>query len=126
MNKYVFDTSFLVSLFNSQDVNHQKAKDIGQNIENEHVFVPSVVIAEIMSHTKNPRLRKLVLEKTMEIVSEVFFLTKEDLDKYIQFAYGLGNVFTAIDSIILYSAISTDSELITLDKKLKKLYKKLK
>jgi predicted nucleic acid-binding protein len=79
-----------------------------------------------MSHTKNPRLRKLVLEKTMEIVSEVFFLTKEDLDKYIQFAYGLGNVFTAIDSIILYSAISTDSELITLDKKLKKLYKKLK
>ncbi len=126
MNKYVFDTSFLVSLFNDQDINHQKAKDTAQDIKNEYVLVPFVVIAEIMSHTKNPRLRRLVLEKTMEIVSEVFFLTRDDLEKYIQFTYSLGNVFTAIDSIILYSAISTDSELITLDKKLNKLYKKLK
>jgi predicted nucleic acid-binding protein len=126
MNKYVFDTSFLVSLFNNQDSNHHEAKDIANHIENEYVLVPSVVIAEIMSYIKNPKLRALVLEKTKEIMSEMFYLTERNLEEYIIFTYGLGKAFTAIDSIILFAAISTDSKLITMDKELKKLYEKEK
>jgi predicted nucleic acid-binding protein len=126
MKQYVLDTNFLVSLLNDKDVNHQQAKDIAATIEDSYITIPFVVIAEIMSYTKNKKLRDVVLENTMQILSDTFFLSEENIDEYIRFTYQLKRSFTAVDSIVLYCAVNTDSELITLDKKLKKLYKQIK
>jgi predicted nucleic acid-binding protein len=126
MKQYVLDTNFLVSLLNDKDVNHQQAKDIAATIEDSYITVPFVAIAEIMSYTKNKKLRDVVLENTMQILSDIFFLSEENIDEYIRFTYQVKRSFTAVDSIVLYCAVNTDSELITLDKKLKKLYKQIK
>jgi predicted nucleic acid-binding protein len=126
MNRYVLDTNFIVSLLNDKDVNHQKAKEIAATIKDSYITIPFVVIAEIMSYSKNKKLRDVVLESTLEIMSEIFFLSDENIDEYIHFTYKLNRSFTAIDSIVLYCALNTESELITLDKKLKKLYKNAK
>lgn len=125
MKRYTFDTNFLVSLLNDRDINHQKAKDIAKTIHNDYIIIPSVVIAEIMSYTKNEKLRDIVIKSTMETLSEISFLSEENLDEYIKFRYQMKRFLTAIDSIVLYSAISTNSELITFDKKLEKLYKSM-
>jgi predicted nucleic acid-binding protein len=126
MKQYVLDTNFLVSLLNDKDVNHQQAKDIAATIEDSYITIPFVVIAEIMSYTKNKKLRDVVLDNTIQILSNIFFLSEENIDEYMRFTHQLKHSFTAIDSIVLYCATSTNSELITLDKKLKKLYKQTK
>jgi predicted nucleic acid-binding protein len=126
MKQYVLDTNFLVSLLNDKDVNHQQAKDIAATIEDSYITIPFVVIAEIMSYTKNKKLRDVVLKNTMQILSDTFFLSEENIDEYIRFTCQLKRSFSAIDSIVLYCAVNADSELITLDKKLKKLYKQIK
>ena len=125
MNKYTFDTSFIVSLLNDKDSNHKKAKDIAKTINNDYIIIPSVVIAEIMNYTKNKKFRDVILENTMEILSEISFLDMENLDDYIKFRYSIENALTATDSIILYSTISTNSKLITFNKKLDNLYKSM-
>lgn len=125
MKKYTLDTNFIVSLLNDKDSNHQKALGIAATMHNDYIIIPSVVIAEIMSYTKNKKLRDVVLKNTMKALSEIFFLDLENLDDYIKFRYSVESVLTALDSIVLYSTISTDSKLITFDKKLDNLYKSM-
>ena len=123
--KYTLDTSFIVSLLNNEDVNHKKALNLAKTINDDDIIIPAVVIAEIMSYSKNKKFRDVVLKNTMEVLSEIFFLDQDNLDDYIQFRYRIENALTALDSIILYSAISTNSKLITFDKKLDNLYKSM-
>ena len=125
MMKYTLDTSFIVSLLNNEDVNHKKALNLAKTINDDDIIIPAVVIAEIMSYSKNKKFRDVVLKNTMEVLSEIFFLDQDNLDDYIQFRYRIENALTALDSIILYSAISTNSKLITFDKKLDNLYKSM-
>jgi predicted nucleic acid-binding protein len=125
MRRYTLDTNFIVSLLNEKDSNHKKAKEIAKTINNDYILIPSVVIAEIMSYTKNKKFRDTVLNNTMKILSEIFFLNLDNLEEYVQFRSDFDSSLTAIDSIILYSAISTNSKLITFDKKLDNLYKSM-
>jgi predicted nucleic acid-binding protein len=110
---------------NNEDVNHKKALNLAKTINDDDIIIPAVVIAEIMSYSKNKKFRDVVLKNTMEVLSEIFFLDQDNLDDYIQFRYRIENALTALDSIILYSAISTNSKLITFDKKLDNLYKSM-
>ena len=125
MNKYVFDTNFVVSFLNKEDENYKKAKEVSQTLNEEYIIMPSVVLSEIASFHKNPQLRNYILEETLGFLDEIFSLTDSNILEYIDFIQNIKSSFTAIDSIILYSAISTNSKLITFDKKLDNLYKSM-
>lgn len=126
MKRYVVDTSFVSSFFNSEDINHSKALQLAKSIYSEHIIVPSVVIAELStSFSKNEDFTNLILENVFDIASEIFPLDESNIFDYLAFQKDRVNNLKALDSIILYSALVSDAELLTFDKKLKRKYKDL-
>ena len=125
MNKYVLDTNFIVSFLNKKDENHSKAIKVSKTLNEEYIITPFVVFSEIASFHKNPQLRNHILGETLNFTDEIFSLTDSNILEYLDFVQHLKNSFTAIDSIVLYSALSTNSKLITFDKKLDNLYKSM-
>ena len=123
MNKYVVDTSFLSSFFNAKDSNHQQALDFAEIMHNEYLIVPSVVIAEMSSFASNRDLRDAMLGNVFNMASEIFPLDEDNIFDYLAFQESFTNNLTAIDSIVLFSALVSGGELLTFDKELKKKYK---
>ena len=126
MKRYVVDTSFVSSFFNSEDINHSKALQLAKSIYSEYIIVPSVVIAELStSFSKNEDFTNLILENVFDIASEIYPLDESNIFDYLAFQKDRANNLKALDSIILYSALVSDAELLTFDKKLKRKYKDL-
>jgi len=125
MEKSLLDTSYICSLLNKEDINNPLAVEIAKNLGNSEILVPTVVIAELMSNTKHRRARDFTIKATLKIADDTPTLSNINLIRYIAFAKELPNSFTAIDSIILFLAKENKAELVTFDKKLKRLYKKI-
>lgn len=125
MKKYLLDTSFVCAFFNDKDVNNAKARIIAKGFKSSDFFVPDVVIAEIASFSKNPVLRDSILNNAFDMANIVYSFNEKNISNYVNFAENLKYSFTAIDSIILFLAKESGSELITFDKKLLKQYKSL-
>jgi len=125
MERYLLDTSFLYSLLNKDDISNPLAVEIAQKLKDPEILVPTVVIAELISNTKNKQARDFAIKAALEIADDTPTLSKADITKYIAFAKELPNTFTAIDSIILFLAKEDRASLITFDKKLQKLNKEV-
>lgn len=124
MEKALLDTSFICAFFNSNDSNHDVAIKISEDIAFANILIPSVVFAELMSLSKDTIRRDSNIKISLDIADEIPCLNKSNLRKYIEFTKNLTNSFTTIDSIILFLAKENNAELVTLDKKLQKLYKR--
>lgn len=124
MSKYVVDTSFLVSFFNDKDLNHDKALEFMSTMYYEYLIIPSVVIAELASLTKNKKLRDLIIENVFNITSEICSLNEGNIFEYLSFRQSFDLNLRAVDSIILFSAVQGDVELLTFDEDLIKEYSK--
>lgn len=125
MSTYTLDTSFLCAFFNDKDANNKEANKIAMQFSSSSFVIPDVVIAEIVSFSKNPALRNTILDNVLSMTNKICSLSEGNILDYIKFAKSLRYSFTAIDSIVLFLAKESDSELITLDKKLLKQYKNL-
>ena len=125
MKRYLLDTSFLSALFNTNDSNHHEAFTISKDIPSSQIFIPSVVFAELMSFSKDKRRRDSNIEISLKMANSIPHLGESNLLEYIKFASNLSNTFTAMDSIILFLAKENNAELVTFDKKLQNLYKKV-
>jgi predicted nucleic acid-binding protein len=123
MNKYLADTSFLSAFFNKGDVNYSKAREMVEEMRNEYLIVPSVVLAELSSFNKNVNLRELLIDKAVEVASEISSFGDRDIMSYLTFRRYYQDNLTTIDSIILYSSVDRGATLLTLDKELEKKYK---
>jgi rRNA-processing protein FCF1 len=110
-------------LLNEEDINHLLAVNIAKNLKGSKILIPAMVIAELMSNTRNKRARECTIKATLKTADEIPTLDDSNLIRYIDFAGNLPNTFTAIDSIILFLAKENNARLITFDKKLQKLYK---
>lgn len=122
MSRYLADTSFLSSFFNSEDSNHQQALDFTATMQNEYLIIPSVVIAEMASFSRNKDLRDAMIGNVFNIAAEIFPLDENNIFDYLSFQESLVNNLTAIDSVVLFSALASGAELLTFDKELKKKY----
>lgn len=125
MSTYTLDTSFLCAFFNDKDANNKEANKIAMQFSSSSFVIPDVVIAEIVSFSKNPALRNTILDNVLSMTNKICSLSEGNILDYIKFAKSLRYSFTAIDSIVLFLAKESESELITLDKKLLKQYKNL-
>ena len=124
MKSTLLDTSFLSSLFNKKDVNYSLAVEMAKDIKDTDIIIPVVVFAELASNLKNKALRDLIIEIGLEMAEEIPDLNNKNLKKYLQFVKSLPNRLTTLDSIILFLANEYNSQLITFDKKLEKVFKK--
>ena len=124
MKSTLLDTSFLSSLFNKKDVNYSLAVEMAKDIKDTDIIIPVVVFAELASNLKNKVLRDLTIEIGLEMAEEIPDLNNKNLKKYLQFVKSLPNRLTTLDSIILFLANEYNSQLITFDKKLEKVFKK--
>lgn len=125
MERSLLDTSFLCSLLNKEDINNPLAEEIAKDLGNSEILVPTVVIAELMSNTKNKQARDCTIKATLKIANSTPTLSNTNITQYIAFTKELPNTFTAIDSIVLFLAKENRAKLITFDKKLRKLYKEI-
>jgi predicted nucleic acid-binding protein len=125
MSRFVVDTNFFSSFFNSKDSNHEKALEFANNMYYEYLIVPSVVIAELSSFVGDKDLRDTMIGNVFSIASEIFPLDEGNIFDYLAFQESFSNNLTAIDSVVLFSALARDANLLTFDKKLKKKYESI-
>lgn len=126
MSRYVVDTSFLLSFFNNKDFNHEKALEFMSTMYYEYLIIPSVVIAELASFTKNKQFRDLILENVFNVASEVCSLNEGNIFEYLSFRESFSNSLKAMDSIILFTAIERDAEILTFDKDMIREYSRFR
>lgn len=122
MSKYLADTSFLSALFNKGDVNHSKAKSMSEDILDEYLIIPAIVIAELSGLRRNRKLRELVLENSIHMASEVSSFGEHNIMEYLAFRDFYEDNLKTFDSIILFLAINRNSKLLSFDKDLNKKY----
>lgn len=125
MRKYLLDTNFLSAFLNEKDSYYSIANEMAEEFTSAIITIPTVVFAELMSFTKNKKFREFSVKTSLEMADETPCLNESNLRGYLKFTKDLPNSFTAIDSIILFLAKENHAELITFDKKLQRLYKRI-
>ena len=125
MSGYVLDTSFLSALYNTKDVNHKEAVEISKGVDASNLLIPFVVVAELANFKENERFRKLLLEEVRNIAQGIPTLDENDLEVYLSFVENLPNTLTAVDSMILFVTVKYDAQLVSFDKKMMKIAKRI-
>ncbi|HOR06314.1 MAG TPA: PIN domain-containing protein [Candidatus Dojkabacteria bacterium] len=125
MRGYVLDTSFLSALYNTKDVNHKEAVEISKGVDASNLLIPFVVVAELANFKENERFRKLLLKEVRNIAQEIPTLDENDLETYLSFIENLPNSMTTIDSMILFVTVKYDAQLVSFDKKMMKIAKRI-
>ena len=125
MSGYVLDTSFLSALYNTKDVNHKEAVEISKGVDASNLLIPFVVVAELANFKENERFRKLLLEEVRNIAQGIPTLDENDLGEYLSFIDNLPNTLTAVDSMILFVTVKYDAQLVSFDKKMMKIAKRI-
>lgn len=125
MNGYVLDTSFLSALYNTKDLNHKEAVEISKGVDASNLLIPFVVVAELANFKENERFRKLLLEEVRNIAQGIPTLDENDLEVYLSFVENLPNTMTSVDSMILFVTVKYDAQLVSFDKKMMKIAKRI-
>lgn len=126
-NKYVLDTSFISSLYKSSDVNHIKAIEIFKEIEIEsEIIIPINVLLELISFNKRYELSHedlmlygYTLASSIEVNDEKYIF---EINKF-QRQYDIN--LKAMDMSILFCAWKYNSQLLTFDNKLLKVFNQI-
>jgi len=125
MRGYVLDTSFLSALYNTKDLNHKEAVEISKGVDASNLLIPFVVVAELANFKENERFRKLLLEEVRNIAQGIPTLDENDLEVYLSFVENLPNTMTSVDSMILFVTVKYDAQLVSFDKKMMKIAKRI-
>jgi len=125
MNGYILDTSFLSAFYNTKDVNHKEALEMSKHIDVGNLLIPIIVIAELANFKQNEKFRRLLLKEAMSIASGIPSLDENDLEEYLPFIENLPNNMTAIDSMILFLSVKYNAVLVSFDKKMMKIAKRI-
>ena len=113
----ILDTNFICSLFNQLDPNHQKAKDIFFDIDdNEKISVPFIVATELSVSSNSSKY----LSAAKEISSRFIPNNEDDLDYITSLSNSKKHTLKANDCLIISLCKRLKAELLTFDKKLGK------
>lgn len=124
--KYIFDSSFLLSLYIAEDVNHDKALEIFWNLKENDLFY-------INELTYNELLTVITYKKGFNSVNDIknilndlnsFFINSWNFE-YVKYFEYIGKKISIVDISILYDSIKYDYEILSFDRyflKLEKIY----
>ena len=126
--KYTIDSSFWVSFFYVNDVNHEKAKEIfiEKNLIDKDIIINSFIVEEVTTILTYKWWKEL-WDNFLEAL-EVFNLiySSVSIKDYILFYKNINNKISFADTSILYDAIYYNTKLITFDKQQETIYLNIK
>ncbi len=126
MKSYIFDTSFLISLLDVDDINHAKALSIISDIEiwnNLNKFFINDIILNETYTVLNYKKWFVFLEKFEVFLEqiEVIYLSWNN-EEYISFFKMIAWKVSVPDSSVLYDSMKHSLEILSFDKEMMKLY----
>lgn len=130
MKSYIFDTSFLISLLDIDDINHKKALEIISALEiwnyANKFFINDIILNETYTVLNYKKWFEF-LEKFEAFFDqiEVIYLSWNN-EEYISFFKLILWKVSVADSSVLYDSFKYNQEMLTFDKEMIKLGDKYK
>ena len=125
--KYIIDTSFFISLFLEEDVNHEEAKKIlkEKNILTNDIIMNPFIIEEVFTILTYKWWKKFSdnFFKSLKIFNIIYSSTS--MEKYINFYSNVEQKISFADISIIYDWIYYNCELISFDKQQKGIFTRL-
>jgi len=116
--KYIIDTSFFISLFLEEDINHEEAKNIlkEKSILTNDVIMNPFIIEEVFTILTYKWWKKFSdnFFKSLKIFNIIYSSTS--MEKYINFYSNVEQKISFADISIIYDWIYYNCELISFDK----------
>lgn len=127
MKKYILDSSFLLSLYISEDINHEEALEIFESLEEDCIFYMDELwyseLLTVITYKKGFSHAKEMKEILLSL--GVFFIHSGTFE-YISLFESLEKRVSVVDVSIIYDAIKYESDILSFDKELTKIHKKLR
>ena len=125
--KYIIDTSFFISLFLEEDINHEEAKNIlkEKSILTNDVIMNPFIIEEVFTILTYKWWKKFSdnFFKSLKIFNIIYSSTS--MEKYINFYSNVEQKISFADISIIYDWIYYNCELISFDKQQKWIFTRL-
>ncbi len=123
---YVIDSSIYCARFLYEDINHEKSKILLQDIENR-IYVPYIVFTETITVLTYKHSKERANEFAKFILwDNRFFLIDADMLSELFFWQSIEKNLSYIDIVLSYIALQYNSELLSFDDAMMKLYQKVK
>lgn len=129
MKSYIFDTSFLVSLLDIDDVNHSLAIELISDLEigrySDKFFINDVVLNETYT-VLNYKKWFNFLKKFDEFIEsiEVIHLSWNN-EEYLSFFKFIGKKISVADCTVIYDSMKHNLEILCFDKQIKQISKSI-
>ena len=123
---YIFDTSFILSLVISDDINHGEAVRIFSSIPEDTVFhINEITYIELLT-VITYKLWFPTTETIKEMMIDLWtiFLNSGNME-YIKFFEFIGKKISVVDTSIIYDAMRYNLSILTFDKEILKIASKL-
>ncbi|MBI2079438.1 PIN domain-containing protein [Candidatus Micrarchaeota archaeon] len=125
----VLDTSFLISLYLSEDSNHEKAYNQMESNKNEITLLSDLILFEtltVLNYKKGIEFTKEVYRDliTNKNVRNFYFTEKEREDILIKFFEIKQNKLSLQDVSVIYLAKKSNSEILAFDERMIKEVKR--
>lgn len=118
----ILDTSFINSLFEEKDSNHEEAKKIFFNLdEDENIKIPLIVAFELVIHEEYEKL----LFASKKITTRFLNNNEDDITFVKTMSYATRKKLKANDCMIIALTVRKKAQLITFDKNLSKTFQNL-
>lgn len=126
MLSYIFDTSFIVSLLDIDDINHNKALEIiskiDKNIENKF-YINEIILNETYTILNYKKWFNFI-EKVESFLEQIGIINLSWNNKeYILFFKIINWKISVADSSVLYDSYKHNLKILTFDKEMIKLSK---
>lgn len=122
MKSYIFDTSFLISILDIDDINHKNSIDIISDLEiwndKNRFFINDIILNETYTVLNYKKWFQFlwIFESFLNQI-EVIYLSWNN-DEYITFFKLLSSKISVADSSVLYDSMKHNLEILTFDKEL--------
>lgn len=130
MKSYIFDTSFLISLLDIDDINHEKAIEIISDMEIwnyvNKFFINDIILNEtytVLNYKKGFKFLEKIDSFFEQI--EIIYLSWNN-EEYISFFKLILWKVSVADSSVIYDSFKYNQEILTFDKQMLKLEIKYK
>lgn len=122
--KYIFDSSFLLSLYIVEDINHQNAINIFSKLPwNSIFYINEITYIELLTVITYKKWFDFIYEiKSIIQDSNTFFVNSWNFE-YIRYFEFIWKKISVVDISILYDSIKYDCEILSFDKDLLKIEK---
>jgi len=120
--KYIFDSSFLISLYLKEDSNHEKALKLFSKLnENSIFYINEIILIELLTVITYKKWFKYVKEMKSIINDLNTIIINSWNSEYINYFEYIWKKISIADCSVLYDAIKFDCDILSFDKDLLKL-----